>query len=69
MKPMHNDIGDNDESDESHRQEEEIKFGELYDLVYRMPDVISHSGGVITELYQTFCRDLARNLFPAHGFE
>ena len=34
MKPMHNDIGDNGESDESHRQEEEIKFGELYDLVY-----------------------------------
>ena len=54
MKPMHNDIGDNRESDESHRQKEEIKFAELYDLVYRMPDIISHSGGVIAELHQTF---------------
>lgn len=69
MKPMHNDIGDNDESDESHRQKEEIKFAELYDLVYRMPDIISHSGGVIAELHQTFCRDLARDLFSAHGLE
>lgn len=69
MKPMHNDIGNNGESDESHRQEEEIKLAEFYDLVYRMPDVISHLGGVIAELHQTFCRDLARDLFSAHGLE
>ena len=69
MKPMHNDIGDSRESDESYRQKEEIKFAELYDLVHRMPDIISHSGGVIAELYQTFCRNLARDLFPAHGLE